>query len=162
LSLPLPDGAAWRIDDHSQPELVATHSATRSKIVVLVVRTEGLVGRNQCEAIARERKVVSASEMTTVEDDDTVTQETFDTRIWVALETGGKPSAPIVGHVMAFGGFLRKCLIFDYSTQIDDATDEAILSARLAFARTRIVAGLSLDPFLVPPREASQSDERSP
>jgi hypothetical protein len=158
LSLSLPDGHAWRIDDHTQPELIATHAPTRSKVVILVVRTEELVGRKQCEALARERKLVPKSEMTTIEDDDTVTQETFDTRVWVALEAGRGPSAPIVGHVFAFGGFLRKCFVFDYSTSVDGAVDENVLSARLAFARARILSGLSLDPFLLPPREAATGD----
>jgi hypothetical protein len=158
LSLALPDGHAWRIDDHSRPELVATHAPTRSKIVVLVVRTEELVGRKQCEALARDRKLVPTSELTTIEDADTVTQETFDTRVWVALEAGHGPAAPIVGHVMAFGGFLRKCFVFDYSTSVDGPAEEGVLSARLAFARARILSGLSLDPFLLPPREAAGGD----
>jgi hypothetical protein len=154
LSLALPDGHAWRIDDHSRPELVATHAPTHSKIVVLVVRTEELVGRKQCEAFARDRKLVPKSELTTIEDADTVTQETFDTRVWVALEASHGPAAPIVGHVMAFGGFLRKCFVFDYSTSVDGPAEEAVLSARLAYARARILSGLSLDPFLLPPRES--------
>jgi hypothetical protein len=158
LSLPLPEGHAWRIDDHSRPELVATHDPTRSRIVLAVVRMEELVGRQQCEALARERKLVPASRLTTIEDDDTVTQETFDTRVWVALEPLRGPGAPIVGHVMAFGGFLRKCFVFDYSTSVDSAAQEDVLSARLAFARARILSGLSLDPFLLPPREAPSGD----
>jgi hypothetical protein len=158
LSLALPDGRGWRIDDHSLPKLVATHAPTRSKIVVVVVRTEELVGRRQCEALARDRKLVPASELTTIEDADTVTQETFDTRVWVALEANHSPAAPIVGHVMAFGGFLRKCFVFDYSTSVDGPAQEGILSARLAYARARILAGLSLDPFLLPPRETEGGD----
>ena len=34
LSLRLPDGPAWRIDDHRSPWLRATHEGTRSKIVL--------------------------------------------------------------------------------------------------------------------------------
>jgi len=141
---------------------VATHAPTRSRIVVTVARTEELVGRHQCEALARERKLIPTSELTTIEDDDTVTQETFDTRVWVALEPVRGPAAPVVGHVMAFGGFLRKCFVFDYSTSVDSAAEADVLSARLAFARARILSGMSLDPFLLPPREAPDSQERYP
>src|SRR4029077_19248507 len=45
VSVPLPDGRSWRIDDHSQPELVATHQATRSRLLVAVFHADELVGR---------------------------------------------------------------------------------------------------------------------
>ena len=56
LSLPLPDGGAWRIDDHSRPELVATHAPTRSRLVVAVFRA----GRaRRPRAVRRARPVAS-------------------------------------------------------------------------------------------------------
>lgn len=153
VSLPLPDGAHWRIDDHSQPELVATHEPTRSRVRIAVFRADELVGRTQCEALARARKLVPEGELTTLEDDVTVTQETFDTRVWVALEAGGGPDRPIAGHVLAFGGFLRKCYVFAFSTEVSGAAQESELSSRLAYARARILGGLELDPFGTVARE---------
>jgi hypothetical protein len=147
MSLPLPDGRAWRIDDHSRPELVATHAPTRSEVTVALFRTDDLVGRAQCEAMARARKLVPSGELRTLEDDVTLTQQTFDTRIWVALEPGRGPDRTLVGYVMAFGGFLRKCFAFVFSTEVEGASDEPVLSSRLAFARTRILGGLELDVF---------------
>jgi hypothetical protein len=154
LSLPLPDGRAWRIDDHSQPEIVATHAPTRSRVVVSVFRTVELVGRSQCEEQARARRLVPPGELRTLEDQVAITQQTFDTRVWVALEPGAAPGSPLTGHVLAFGGFLRKCYVFHFSTEVDGANDEPVLSARLAFARARILGGLELDPFGAVPREA--------
>jgi len=159
LSLPLPDGRAWRIDDHSRPELVATHAPTRSRVMVAVLRAEGLVGRNECESLARERKLVPAGDFHTLENALDVTQENYDTRIWVAVDPGSGPGSPITGHVMAFGGFLRKCYVFDFSTQIDGPADEPVLSSRLAFARARILGGLQLDAFGVVPREAPEAPD---
>jgi hypothetical protein len=153
-SLPLPDGRAWRIDDHSRPELVATHAPTRSRVVLSVFRTDGLVGRAQCEALARTRRLVPTGDLHTLEDDVAFTQETFDTRVWVAVEPGPRPDQSLVGHVMAFGGFLRKCIAFVFSTEVDGASDEPVLSARLAFARARILGGIVLDAFGVVPRES--------
>ena len=155
LSLPLPDGAAWSIDDHSRPELVATHAATSSKVVVAVIRTDQIVGRAQCEDLARARKLVAADGLRTLEDEIGVTQETFDTDIRIALETETSPERPLVGHVMAFGGFLRKCYVFDFVTQVGDASQEPVLSARLAFARARILGGLELDSFGAVVRDAA-------
>jgi hypothetical protein len=153
VSVPLPDGPRWRIDDHSQPELVATHAATRSRVMVAVFRADELVGRTQCEELARARKLVPPGELHTLEDDVTVTQETFDTRVWVAVEPGGGPERPLAGHVLAFGGFLRKCYVFAFSTEVASAAEEPVLSSRLAYARARILGGLKLDPFGAVPRE---------
>lgn len=159
LSLPLPDGRTWRIDDHSQPELVATHAPTRSKVLVAVFHADELVGRTQCEALARERKLVPAGEMRTLEEETGLTQQTFDTRTVVAVDPGDGPDQPLVGHVMAFGGFLRKCFVFDFSTEVDGASDEPILSARLAFARARVLGGLELDPMGTVQREKPAGPE---
>jgi len=162
LSLPLPDGAAWRIDDHSRPELVATHAPTRSKILVAVMRTDGLVGRTQCEALARDLKLVPSTALSTLEDEVAITQSTFDTQIRVVLEAGRTADEPLVGHVMAFGGFLRKCFVFDFSTMVDGATHSPVLSSRLAFARARILRGLELDPFGVISRDTPSGPEAAP
>jgi hypothetical protein len=136
---------------------VATHPPTHSRIVVAVVWTDGLVGRTQCEELAHDRKLTPAvdpARLRTLEDEVAITQQTFDTRIQVALAAGNGPGSPLVGHVMAFGGFLRKCFVFDFSTEVDGASDEPVLSARLAFARARILGGLELDPFAAIQRQA--------
>jgi hypothetical protein len=158
LSLPLPDGQAWRIDDHSQPELVATHAPTRSRVAVAVFNAGELVGRARCEELARAKKLVpeaasesssssSGSSARTVEDQVAITQGTFDTRIEVVVEPGNGPEGALGGRVMAFGGFLRKCFAFVYSTAVDGAADEPVLSGRLAFVRARVLGGLELEPF---------------
>jgi hypothetical protein len=154
VSVPLPDGHAWRIDDHSQPELVATHAPTRSKLVVAVFRADELVGRGRCEALFRGRGLLPTGDLRTLEDGAAMTQQTFDTRLWVAVDPGTGPGGSLVGYVMAFGGFLRKCFAFVFSTQVDSAADEPVLSSRLAFARARVLGGLELDAFGTLPRDA--------
>jgi hypothetical protein len=146
LSIPLPDGHAWRIDDHSQPELVATHAPTSSRVVVSAFNAGELVGRAQCEEQARARKLVPDGDLRVLEDETTFTQGTYDTRIEVAVAPQG-PDSPLRGHVMAFGGFLRKCYVFVYSTEVGSASAESVLAARLALARSRVLGGLELDPF---------------
>jgi hypothetical protein len=153
LSLPLPAGRSWRLDDHSSAELLATHAATHSKIVLALFRTDQLVGRAQCEALAHERKLFPAGDLHVLADETGITQQTFDTRTVVAIAPGTGPDRPLVGHVMAFGGFLRKCFVFDFSTEVDGAADEPVLSSRLAYARARILGGLAIDPFDAVPRE---------
>lgn len=153
LSLGLPRGTEWRIDDHSTPALVATHAPTHSRVVIAVFFADANVGRAQCQAAAEERKLVPIGPFQTLDDETQITQQTFDTRIEVAIAAGTDPNQPVVGHVMAFGGFLRKCFVFDYSTEVPNAKGAELLSSRLAFAQTRILGGLTMDPLTSPARE---------
>ncbi|HSY22574.1 MAG TPA: hypothetical protein VK841_10695 [Polyangiaceae bacterium] len=153
LSLGFPLGSEWRIDDHSTPALVATHAPTHSRVLVAVFFADAVVGRDQCKAAAEERKLVPSGPFQTLDDQTQVTQQTFDTRIEVVIASGSDPNQPLVGHVMAFGGFLRKCFVFDYSTEVPNAEGAERLSSRLAFAQTRIFGGLALDAMASPPRD---------
>ena len=162
LSLPLPQGRTWRIDDHSRPELIAVHPATRSRVLVAIVRADDLVGRKQCEELALARKLVADNPLQTLDEEVAVTQGTFDTRIRVTLRPSQDERGPLVGHVTAFGGFLRKCYIFDFSTEVARATDEPALSSRLAFARARILGGLELDSFATMTRSLPARRDAAP
>ncbi len=102
---------------------------------------------------SRARNLLPPEPLQTLDDEVTTTQENFDTRVRVALRPGTGPEQPIVGDVMAIGGFLRKCYVFDFSTEVAGAADEPALSSRLAFARTRILGGLALDSFGQVPRQ---------
>jgi hypothetical protein len=145
LSFPLPDGKAWRIDDHSRPSLFALHEATSSRVSVLTTQEDELVNRQKCEARARELGWVTSTTLTTVENEVTIGPEAYDSRIWVALDAA-KPGGELEGHVYLFGAFIRRCLLVHVSTKVPSAKDEEVLSERLALARARIVRGLTLDP----------------
>ncbi len=153
LSIPLPDGRSWRIDDHSRPELVATHAATHSTLVVTLFTREELMNRQRCEARAREMGLAPPGELRTVEDAVTVGPAAFDTRVWAALAPGKGPGDPLVGHVLAFGAYIHKCLVFHYASEVGSDTDEPVLAGRMAVARTRILGGIEVIPFAEPPRE---------
>jgi hypothetical protein len=76
--------------------------------------------------------------------------------VLVAVEPPTQPGQPLLGDVLAFGGFLRKCVFFHYQSEVPsaDANAEAELATRLALARTRIFEGIELDPFADVAREA--------
>jgi len=143
LSVSLPDGRAWKIDDRSQPWLVAAHEPTSSKLVVLGTQEDELMNRHRCETRARELGWVGPA-LTTVEEQVTVGPEAYDSRVWVAIEAarGGGLS----GHVYLFGAFLRKCLLVHLTTTVASAGEEAVLSDRLAVASARMIRGLRIDP----------------
>jgi len=145
LSFPLPDGKAWRIDDHSRPSLFALHEATSSEVWVLTTQEDDLVNRQKCEARAQALGWVTSKTLTTVDDEVTVGPEAYDSRIWVAVDAA-KPAGALEGHVYVFGAFIRRCLLVHVSTVVASAKDESVLSERLALARARIVRGLTIDP----------------
>jgi hypothetical protein len=144
LTVRLPEGRAWRIDDHTAPELHATHEGTQTELTVAVEGAGELVGRAQCEALSRKKGRVPTGDLRTLEDHVTVGPESFDTRVWVAVEIGNKNV--LVGHVFAFGGNLRTCLFFHAKTTVPSAGSEIVLSERLAIAKTGLFGRLELDP----------------
>jgi hypothetical protein len=145
LSFPLPDGKAWRIDDHSRPSLFALHEPTGSRVSIITTQEDDLVNRQKCEERARALGWVTSTTLTTVDDETTIGPEAYDSRIWVALDAA-KQGGALEGHVYLFGAFIRRCLLIHVSTRVPSAKDEDVLSERLALARTRIVRGLTIDP----------------
>lgn len=147
LTLPLPDGKAWKIDDHRSPELVAVHAPTSSRVAILVTQEEDLMNRRRCEERAeRLGWLKRASLFTTVEEQVRIGPAAYDSRVWVAIDAV-RPGGGVEGHVFMFGAFLRRCLLVHFSTVVSSAKDEDVLASRLAIASTRIVKGISVDPL---------------
>lgn len=149
VSFSLPDGKAWRIDDHSRPSLRAVHEATGSRLELIGTRETDLMNRERCEARARETGFVPNAHLVTVDDEVTVSPGPYDSRVWVAIDTPAdakSPSGALHGHVFLFGAFLRQCLLVHFETTVDSQGEEPALSSRLAMARARIVRDMSLDP----------------
>ncbi|MBX3187632.1 MAG: hypothetical protein KF819_11480 [Labilithrix sp.] len=144
-SFPLPDGKAWRIDDHSRPTLFAVHEATGSKLTIASTQEDELMNRQKCEARARDLGWIDSKTLTTVDDEVTVGPEAYDSRVWIALDAG-KPGGSVEGHVYLFGAFIRRCLLVHLSTRVPSASDDDVLSERLVLARTRILRGIVLSP----------------
>jgi hypothetical protein len=162
LTIPFPDGKAWRIDDHTTEALIATHAATSSTLTVSILADpDELMTRQKCEALARQQKLVpgSQAQMRTVADERTYAMDSFDTRVWVAVEPPSAPARPLVGHVLAFGGYIHKCFFFHYATSVSGANGEDVLSSRLALVRTRILGGMKVDEFAEVPRQKPNLDK---
>ncbi len=158
LRIPLPSPQAWTIDDTREGDFRATQAETRSSLVVRIEREPGLVNHKGCEARAEVLGLVPAHPLEPVEDTVTTGPDAFDTRVVVGVDAkSGDPasvkSGPLVGHVVAYGAYVRKCLFFHLSTEVPSADDEATLSQRLALTRVRMLAGLKLDELDSVPRE---------
>jgi hypothetical protein len=156
LSLPLPDGHLWKIDDHKNAALVALHLPTRSTLTLQSFTEPEVMNRQKCEARASAMGLLALRDPRTVEDLAIAVPEGYDSRIWVALETGSSSGsfsgAPLSGHVFLFGAFVHKCLFVHYATDVSSERDEALLTSRLAVARLRIVGGIEMEPFDEPPK----------
>jgi len=144
LTVHLPEGRAWQVDDHTRPELLAVHPGTRSKLTVALEPAGELVGRAQCEEIARKKGRVPEGDLRTLESHVTVGPEAYDTRVWVALEV--RNNGELRGHLFGFGGMIRTCFFFHLETAVTGLAGEDVLSGRLALARTRILDRVELDP----------------
>jgi len=146
ITLWLPDGHAWKIDDHSKPELVAVHT-TGSRLTVRLVQDAGeLTNRAKCEAKAVTDKFVQDPRIGLVDEDEGIDKNGWDTHVIVGVETKG---AETIGHVMSFSSSIRKCLWIHFETR----GDMAEIQDRLLLAQTKILGKLVIDPFGEVPRQ---------
>ncbi|HEY2517842.1 MAG TPA: hypothetical protein VGI39_43530 [Polyangiaceae bacterium] len=152
LTVPLPDAATWKVDDHSRGELVGAQPRTHSGLVLMEETEPALVNHKGCEERAKARGLVPNRTLRTVEDTVTVGPEAFDTHVVVGVESRG-PDGPLVGHVLAYGAYVRKCLFVHLSTEVPSTRDEATLSERLALARVHTLGGIKIDELGEVPRE---------
>lgn len=146
VSVPLPDGKSWRIDDHKAPVMRATHEATRSMVELAVWREEELVNRAACEKHAYEKGLAKEPAGEEVSTELVSFPPGFDTSIWIGAD---HDATTITGQLVAFGAFVHKCFYFRFETKAD-LKDADVVSDRLAFARLRIFGGITLDSFDVP------------
>ncbi|MDC3952990.1 hypothetical protein KEG38_04000 [Polyangium jinanense] len=130
LSLPLPDGSAFRVDDRTERWLVARHEATSSVLLVRTWREDEVGSRARCEARARTwrdlpsrdgRRLVSASHIAVPPDHDTLVE--------VLLGPHSTNGEPTDGFVLAFGGWAKKCFAYVFATR--DANERVVME-RLA------------------------------
>lgn len=151
LMLPLPEGHAWKIDDHTRPELVAVHAASNSRVSLRLIQDAGeLMNRAKCEEKALQDKFVKDLRVSVVEEQEGIDKDGWDAHILVAVEKG---KDDLVGHVLSFSSYIRKCLWFHFETHTKLEGSEVELSDRLALARTKILGALALDAFADVPRE---------
>jgi hypothetical protein len=149
VSLPLPDGKTWRIDDHGKNFLFATHEPSHSSITLRTWTDDELQSRQRCEVEARLEHIFPDTELETVADDHVEEPASYDTRLWIAIEPHA--AAGLTGHVIAVGGFVRRCLFFHFETTVP-VGQEQVLSTRLALARTRIFGALGLGNIATVPK----------
>jgi len=162
LSLRLPDGPAWRIDDHKSPWLRATHEGTRSKIALRSWREEENVTRGGCYARARawdpSLPDLDASRLL---DDGVRPLDAQSARVIVGL--AGPVDAPSIGgFVLAIVGDVRRCLLVAYETEAQGPAAEGQVADRLAIVADRLLPAIKLDQSFAPSREPAIGSRPGP
>jgi hypothetical protein len=145
VSIPLPDGKSWRIDDHHAPVMRATHEATRSVVELVIWREDELVNRAACEKRAYEKSLVKEPAGDEISTELVGIPTGWDTGVWIGADHDDKS---ITGQLVAFGAFIHKCMAFRFETKAD-LKDATTVSDRLAFVRLRVFGDLQPDTFAV-------------
>lgn len=144
LEVPLPDGRAWKIDDHASSWLTARHEPTRSLLVLRSWQTMEIVNRARCERTARVWRTLPEREGTDLIDEYPLAfPPDHDTRVEVRIR-GSLGRERVGGLVMAFGGWARRCFVWAYTTEAFGRGAEEVVGARLAVMAERSLGGLEL------------------
>jgi hypothetical protein len=134
--VPLPDGREWRIDDHAENWLVATHGASGSMLLLRAWREDAVMNRQRCEEKARlwrklpERagaEIVARKAMSVPPDFDTMVD------VGVVPSKGQAEGAEsgIDAFAMAFGGRARRCFVYVFTTSARGQGAEEVVGERL-------------------------------
>jgi hypothetical protein len=129
--LPLPNGEAWKIDDHTSKWLEAKEPAESSTLLVRVWRDENRMTRDKCEATARSLRQLPKREGAEIVDSQRIDLPAgFDTQLDVALMDDTKGG--FFGFVLAFGGLGRRCFAYVYATHTAGPGADQAVGDRLA------------------------------
>lgn len=150
LHLRLPDGRAWRIDDHRGENLVATHALAATELRAARYQPGAVTGamatRNICweGAIARSLFPVVSHSESVVEDTEHY-DGVADVRTLVSIGRNGAS-----GSIRYVAATRSGCVGLGVESKRLDADTNETLADRLALLRNKVIAGLSPAPAGVP------------
>lgn len=154
LSLGLPDGASWKIDDHRSPWMRATHDATSSSLVLRSWSEDQNVTRKACYARAREWEPgLPDLEVASLIDDGTRKLLGDDARVAVGVQARAQGGEGVAGFVVAIVGSVRRCRVLGFETRAEGPTASDEVASRLAIVAERLLATIRLDQSFAPSRE---------
>jgi len=146
LSIPLPDPDGWQLVRERSSFLVLEHAASSSRLVVRLWRETETMNRDRCERQARTLRDLPARDETGGLSRRRIdVPAEFDTMVEVGFARRS-PAEPLTGYVMAFGGWVRRCFAFVYTTSAPAAVPDAerLVGDRMAVMEARALEGLEL------------------
>ena len=145
----MPDGNAWRIDDHSGPWLLATHPLSSSTLRVRTWIEAGRASRARCEERLRlTNELPSRDEAQIIEQHPIDVPQGFNTQVVVGLAQVTNES--LSGFVTAVGGRGHRCFAYLFATQAVGPGRERAVGERLATIVEQSLAATKLKNDLVP------------
>jgi hypothetical protein len=140
VSLPLPDRAAWRVNE-SRLWLTAAHLESKSMIWVRVWRPGPVVSHLHCEADARAQRpdLFGRDESALVDRRPLAAPTGFDSEVAFSVR---KADTALGGVAALVGARVRECLVMVYVTKADGDTATEAISHRLAFIAERVFPGV--------------------
>jgi hypothetical protein len=152
LSLGLPDGSAWKIDDHRSPWLRASHESTHSTLLARSWSEDQNVTRKACYARAREWEAAlpEIDGAGLIDDGMRKVLGGEDARVAVGIDARVSPG--VGGFVVAIVGSIRRCMVFAFQTRAEGQGAEDEIASRLALVAERFVPSIKLDQSFAPSR----------
>ena len=154
LSLALPDGSAWQIDDHHSGWLEAVHEPTRSSLILRIWNEDQVTTRGGCYARGREweARLPDLEHLPLIDDKISAILGYRDARVAVGVAVHGDPRPSMRGFVVAIVGDVHRCVVVAFETEASGAGAEDAVADRLAIVEARLLPSLKLDASLTPPR----------
>jgi hypothetical protein len=154
LSLDLPDGKAWRVDDHRAPWLVATHEPTRSTLKLRSWTEDRVVTKRGCYERARQwqQGLPDIDGPGAIGDEVRQLDATVEARLVSGVSVpDGSPD--IAGFSVAVGTAVRKCVVIVYETKASRPAGPEAVADRLAVVFETVMAKVRFDRTLNPLRD---------
>ncbi len=156
LSIPLPDGKAWRIDDHTTEWLQATHPSN-TIVRARLWAEHDLMTPQTCEKKLRywEPDLPAPTGKNVIDERDLpdFPAKGFTSHLVVGLATPpGAPPPAIGGVALAIGASEHKCVALVFTSLVRSAGSASVLASRLELG-TRIIEDTVLKSETLPGRE---------
>jgi hypothetical protein len=154
LSLGLPDGASWKIDDHRSAWLKAAHEPTRSTLLLRIWNEDQVTTRKGCYARAREwePRLPDLEAVPLIDDKLRPLLGYRDVRVAVGVTVLGNRQPATAGFVVAIVGDVHRCAVVAYQTEVSGSGAQDEVADRLAIVEGRVLPSLKLDKSLAPSR----------
>lgn len=143
LSIALPDGKAWRIDDRSSSFLRARHDATRSLLRARSWYEPRPVSREACLEGAHNLDPSLTAPGALLEDRLQLLDGELSARLQVGIDR--QEGGGLRGKLLLFGVSIRRCFVLAFETGAEGAGAEEIIAERLAIATEQIVQGVRFE-----------------
>jgi hypothetical protein len=156
LSLALPDGSAWKIDDHGSHWLRAEHEPTRSTLLLRSWNEDQIITRTACYARAKEWNPSLPDLAGEPLIDDGMRRLFGDREVRVAAGVRDLAEERRAGFLVVIDGDVRRCMVIVYETRAEGRDASMTIAERLAFVTDRMLPALKLDPSFAPPREQAR------